>query len=149
MIFSARKFIVTSSVLLLLSCGATRLSAQSVGSIRGTVTDASGAVIDAATVTVTNTGAAVSRTGATNNGTALSRTEATNKDGIFVFPDLPIGVYALEITKPGFETQKRVGTVLLTGQTLEIQVLLAVGSSTQSVEVTSEARSFRQAHPAF
>ncbi len=127
MISTVHRFIVAIVVLLLLSGAATRLLAQAVGSIRGTVTDASGAVITGASVT------------ATNSATGLTRTEATNQDGIFVFPDLPIGTYALDISKAGFETQHRQGTVLLTGQSLNLQISLAVGSSTQSVTVTSQA----------
>ncbi|MGC1784092.1 MAG: carboxypeptidase regulatory-like domain-containing protein [Acidobacteriaceae bacterium] len=124
---TVRKFIVGVTGVLLLSVGAPRLLAQAVGSIRGTVADASGAVIPGASVA------------ATNSGTGLSRTESTNQDGIFVFPDLPIGSYNFEISKPGFETQKRQGTVLLTGQTLALDISLKVGSSSQSVEVTSAA----------
>ncbi len=127
MVSIVRKLIISVSALLLLSCGTTRLFAQAIGSIRGTVSDASGAVVPGASVT------------ATNSGTALSRTETSNQDGIFVFPDMPIGSYALEISKTGFETQKRTGTVLLTGQTLDIEISLAIGTSTQSVEVTSAA----------
>lgn len=127
MVSIVRKLIIGVSALLLLSCGTTRLFAQATGSIRGTVSDASGAVVPGASVT------------ATNSGTALSRTETSNQDGIFVFPDMPIGSYALEISKTGFETQKRTGTVLLTGQTLDIEISLAIGTSTQSVEVTSAA----------
>lgn len=122
-----RKFILGFSAFLLLLCGTAQIYAQAVGSIRGTISDPSGAVVPGASVA------------ATESDTGLSRTETTNQDGIFVFPDLPIGTYALEIRKDGFETQKRQGTVLLTGQTLDIQIALAVGSSTQSVEVTSAA----------
>jgi hypothetical protein len=124
---TVRKFMVGITAVFLLSLGAPRLLAQAVGSIRGTVADASGAVIPGASVT------------ATNAGTALSRTETTNQDGIFVFPNLPIGSYDFEISKPGFETEKRQGTVLLTGQTLALDVSLKVGSSSQSVEVTAAA----------
>ncbi len=127
MVSKIRKFIIGVAAFLVLICGVSRLHAQAVGSIRGTVQDASGAIIQGASVTATNT------------GTGLARTELTNGDGIFVFPDLPIGAYNFEIGKQGFETQKRQGTVLLTGQTLALQISLAVGSSTQSVEVTSGA----------
>jgi len=127
MVSQIRNFVLSIAAMLVLSGGMTQMSAQAVGTIRGTVTDSSGAVIAGASVTATNT------------ATALSRTEVTNREGIFVFPDLPIGTYNLEISNPGFQTQHRQGTVLLTGQTLGLQITLAVGSATQSVEVTSQA----------
>ena len=104
-----------------------RLSAQAIGSIRGTVVDSSQAVISGTSVV------------AVNSATGVSRNEVTNQEGIFVFPDLPIGTYQLQISRAGFQTQKRDGIVLLTGQTLDLQISLAVGSETQSVEVTSAA----------
>ncbi len=127
MVSTVRKFLVGVSLLILLSCGATRLFAQATGSIRGTVTDPQGAVVPGASITATNT------------STSLSRTQVTNADGIFVLPDLPIGSYDFVISKAGFKTQKRSGTVLLTGQTLALEIPLTVGSSSQSVQVTSAA----------
>lgn len=124
---TVRKFIVGFSLLLLLSCGAARLFAQATGSIRGTVTDPQGAVIPDASITATST------------STSLSRTQMSNQDGIFVFPNLPIGSYNFVISKSGFKTEKRSGTVLLTGQTLALEISLTVGSSAQSVQVTSAA----------
>jgi Carboxypeptidase regulatory-like domain/TonB-dependent Receptor Plug Domain len=103
------------------------LLAQAKGNIRGTVSDTSGAVI---------TGASVS---AVESATGAARTVVTNQEGIYVFPDLPIGTYSLRISHDGFESQNRPGIQLLTAQTLDIGVQLSVGSTTRSVEVTSAA----------
>ncbi|HVW76516.1 MAG TPA: carboxypeptidase regulatory-like domain-containing protein [Alloacidobacterium sp.] len=103
------------------------IHAQATGSIRGTVVDTSGALISGATVT------------ATNSATSTVRSASTNEDGIYVFPALPIGAYSLQVSRDGFETQKRDGIQLLTGQTLDLRIEIAVGSVTQSVEVTSAA----------
>ncbi len=127
MTYDSRKILLGGLVILLFGYGAVRLSAQAIGSIRGTVVDSSQAVISGASVVAVNT------------ATTVSRTEVSNQEGIFVFPDLPIGAYQLQISKAGFQTQKRDGIVLLTGQTLDLQISLAVGSETQSVEVTSGA----------
>jgi hypothetical protein len=127
MAYGLRKILLGGLVILLFGYGAEQLSAQAIGSIRGTIVDSSQAVISGASVVAVNT------------ATTVSRTEVTNQDGIFVFPDLPIGAYQLQISKPGFQTQKRDGIVLLTGQTLDLQISLTVGSETQSVEVTSAA----------
>src|ERR1700727_533940 len=112
MTFRLRKILLGGLLILLFGYGAEQLSAQAIGSIRGTVVDASEAVVSGASVVAVNT------------ATTVSRTEVTNQDGIFVFPDLPIGAYQLQISKPGFQAQKRDGIVLLTGQPLGLIVLL-------------------------
>jgi hypothetical protein len=127
MTYDLRKILLGGLVTLLFGCGAEQLSAQAIGSIRGTVVDSSQALISGASVVAVNT------------ATTVSRTEVSNQEGIFVFPDLPIGAYQLQISKPGFQSQKRDGIVLLTGQTLDLQISLTVGSEAQSVEVTDEA----------
>jgi hypothetical protein len=100
--------------------------AQSTGTIRGTVTDPSGAAIPNATVTAT----------ATNTG--LSRTAASNDSGIFVFPNLPIGGYTLKVAARGFATQQRPGLTLITGQTMDLPIQLSVGAQNTEITVTSE-----------
>jgi Carboxypeptidase regulatory-like domain/TonB-dependent Receptor Plug Domain len=127
MTYDSRKILLGGLLILLFGYGSVQLSAQAIGSIRGTVVDTSQAVINGASIVAVNT------------ATTVSRTEVSNQEGIFVFPDLPIGAYQLQISKAGFETQKRDGIVLLTGQTLDLQISLAVGSETQSVQVTSGA----------
>ena len=106
----------------------TGVRAQSTGSMTGTVSDPSGASIPDATVTLTNT------------GTAQTRTVLTNTGGIFSFPELPIGTYTMQISKSGFATQKRSATELLTGQTIGIDVTLKVGSQVESIEVGTETQ---------
>src|SRR3954464_812065 len=60
------------------------------GSMVGTVTDASGASVPDATVTVTNT------------STNESRTAQTNSDGAYTISTVPAGIYAVTIDKTGF-----------------------------------------------
>jgi hypothetical protein len=104
------------------------LFAQSIGTIRGTVTDPSGAAIANAAVT------------AANADTGIKRTETTNESGIFVFPDLPIGPYGLKIVAVGFQTQGRPALTLITGQVIDLTIALSIGSQTQEVTVTSETQ---------
>lgn len=101
--------------------------AQSTGRISGSVVDPSGSVIKKATVTCTN------------SQTGLTRQVETNQDGIFVFPNLPIGNYAVSAQAPGFQTQQRQGVSLLTGQSLDLNFALPIGSASQTVEVTEGA----------
>jgi hypothetical protein len=113
----------------LLSFGAvSQASAQSTGTIRGTVTDPSGAAIPNAAVTATAT------------STGVSRTAASDDSGIFVFPDLPIGAYSLKIAAKGFTTQQRPGLTLITGQTIDLPIQLAVGAQNTQITVTSETQ---------
>ena len=102
--------------------------AQSTGTIRGTITDPSGAAIPNAAVTATAT------------STGLSRTAQSNDSGIFVFPDLPIGAYTLKIAAKGFATQQRPGLTLITGQTIDLPIALSVGAQNTEITVTSEAQ---------
>ncbi|SPE21039.1 putative TonB-dependent receptor plug [Candidatus Sulfotelmatomonas gaucii] len=125
---SLRKLLIASFAVLLSLGAASRAFAQSTGVIRGTVIDPSGAAITHASVTVTET------------STSLSREAATNDSGIFVFPDLPIGTYALKIAASGFATQNRPGLTLLTGQVIDLPITLTVGAQTQQVTVTSETQ---------
>jgi hypothetical protein len=113
---------------LVLLWGSGRIFAQSTGSIRGTVSDSTGAGIPGASVTATNT------------QTDQKRSTQTTTSGIFLFPDLPIGPYELEISKPGFNAQNRQGTQLLTGQTIGLDIVLAVGSQTESIRVGADTQ---------
>ena len=127
MFLARRSFFLTTLLAVFIPASASSLFAQATGSIRGTVVDTSGALISGATVT------------ATNSETSSVRAVVTNKEGIYVFPSLAIGTYSLRISHDGFETQKRDGIQLLTGQTLDLHIEIAIGSVTQSVEVSSAA----------
>ncbi len=125
---SFRKFVFLSILGVLLLLPVFGASAQSIGSIRGTVTDPSRSVVAGASIVLTET------------NTQISRTVSSNENGIFVFPDLPIGSYALKVTAPGFETENRPALTLLTGQVIDLNIQLAVGTQSQEVTVTSETQ---------
>ena len=122
-----RRFPVLLAFLLALGSVHT-LAAQSTGAIRGTVNDTTGAAIPGATVTIVNP------------ATGLTRTQQSNEAGVFVFPDLPIGAYTISTVKTGFQTQKRAPTELLTGQTIGLEIALAVGAQNETVEVSSDTQ---------
>lgn len=102
--------------------------AQSTGTITGTVSDPSNAAIPDAKVTVTNV------------GTGQSRSVQTNESGVFLFPNLPVGSYTMEIAKAGFQTQNRTATELLTAQTVGIDVLLKIGTQVETIQVSTETQ---------
>ena len=115
------------SVLPLLLCAGFPLAAQSTGRIDGTVVDPTGSAVPNAEVICTN------------SGTGLARTVNTNGQGIFVFPDLPIGGYALSVSVQGFQPQRRDNVSLITGQSLSLNFSLVIGNASQQVEVTEGA----------
>ncbi len=114
-----------SVVALLALAPASPLLGQAVGVFRGTVLDSSGALVPDAVVTATGT------------ETGVSRTIKSNPQGIFVFPDLPIGPYSVNVTKDGFRTQQRTGIVLLTGQVIDTPFTLQPGEASQTIDVTT------------
>ncbi len=124
---SVRRFSWFAPVLATLALPSAHLHAQAVGVLRGTVADASSALVPDASVT------------ATNSSTGIVRTVRTNQQGIFVLPDTPIGTYSLQITKDGFRTEQRTGITLLTGQVADLSLTLSLGEASQTVEVTEGA----------
>lgn len=115
---------VLLALLALLFAWATRAGAQ-VGeaSIWGTVTDATGAAIPGAKVTITDT------------ETGAARDLVTDASGRYDAPALPVGNYDVSIERSGFEPQDRTGITLVVGQRREVTVALAVGSVQQVVKV--------------
>jgi len=97
------------------------------GSISGTVTDSSGAIVVGASITVVNTA-----TGVTYHTTSDSL-------GSYRVTQLPPGSYTMEVTSSGFETQNLQAFKLYVDQKLQQNLTLAVGKATQSVSVSAAA----------
>ena len=97
------------------------------GAIRGRVTDPAGAPIPGAKVDARST------------DLGLNRSFETAEDGYFVFPNLPLGSWNVTIQKQGFETKRATGIALSAGTQAQIDVQLAVGQLSTSVEVTGGA----------
>src|SRR5688572_11732365 len=86
----------------LLALSAVELYAQSTtGRISGTVTDASGAVLPGATVSVTQ------------EGTGLTRSAIADEKGAYVFVSLPTGAYTVAAELSGFQKAVRSGYTLV------------------------------------
>ncbi len=95
------------------------------GTLRGTVEDPSGAVVSEATVT------------ATNQSTGLKQSALTTSAGNYVFPNLPTGMYALEVEASSFAKHARKDVEVLPNQVITANVRLAVGAQGTIVEVVS------------
>jgi hypothetical protein len=97
--------------------------ATNTGTIVGTVTDQSGAVIPDATITMTDT--------STND----TRSTVSGSTGQYVFVNVPPGTYTLSATKAGFELNKITSQSVKVGTQTTANFKLHVGSAQQTVEV--------------
>src|SRR5580698_974860 len=97
------------------------------GTITGTVTDTTGAVVSGVDVTVTNT------------GTNVPAKTVTNQDGLYNVPNLFPGSYSIQFEKSGFESFVRTGVSLNSTQVAEIDAQLKVGAASESVTVSGGA----------
>src|SRR6185437_9273741 len=101
--------------------------AQDVGSIQGTVTDPTGAVVSNCQVTVTAV------------DTGFTRTASCNSNGYYVVPSLQPTHYNVTVTATGFATLSRQSIILQANQPLTVDLRLSVGKSNQTVTVNTAA----------
>lgn len=116
---------VSASLIAFLSC-AVSLSAQIGGSgtIKGTVIDPTGAVIPSAAVT------------ATNVATGVENKRESTAAGLFVIAPLPAGTYRVTATVIGFRILLQDNVVVDGLSTVELELKLEVGATTESVTVS-------------
>jgi outer membrane receptor protein involved in Fe transport len=100
-------------------------SAQSTGGrIRGTVTDASGGAVVGAKVSLIN------------EGTNITREAQTSSNGEYLFLEVPVGSYEVDVNQAGFKKYARKGIVLVLNEIATVDIPLQVGSTVDTVEVT-------------
>jgi hypothetical protein len=100
------------------------LAQRTTGTLRGVLTDDSGGVIQAATVTLA--------------GTGVSKTVQTQGDGSYSFPGLAPGQYTVSVSFSGFAPFAKAVTVAA-GGTVQVPVQLAVATGKQEVSVQAES----------
>lgn len=127
LLFIARKGYLSFLAVGLLVLTAVPVYAASGGSISGTITDPIGAVIDGATLKLVNT------------AQQTVWHASTNKQGLYSFPDLPVGHYDLTVTAAGFTAQEKTGIAVDTDAAIRLDVALAIGGQSDTVTVTSDA----------
>src|SRR6202795_775651 len=96
---------------------------QTLGGITGTVTDASGAIVVDATVTLVG------------DQTKLTRSQNTNANGGYFFVNLPIGAYTLSFSHAGFQTQTVPAILVQANRTVSLNAELKVGNVSESITV--------------
>jgi Carboxypeptidase regulatory-like domain/TonB dependent receptor len=96
------------------------------GTILGTVSDPSGAVVTAAKVT------------AKNVNTGLERSTQTSADGSYSIPELPIGTYSVTVSQSGFQTASITNVAVDVAAEKRVDVALKTGEAVTVVEVSGE-----------
>lgn len=110
-----------------LALGCQSVMAQTItGSILGTVTDPSGAVIARATVAATNT------------STGVISSTTTNSQGLYDIRFLPIGPYTLAVSAPGFSSATVSQFQLEIDQTAKFNIKLQVGRTAETLTVSAD-----------
>lgn len=112
-----------------------RLGAQALSGINGTVTDASGAAVAGANVT------------ATNIDTSVSKSMATTSAGTYYITDLIPGTYTVKVEKTGFKAFVQQGVVVVGGATSTANAVLQPGEVAQSVEVIAPSVALETEQP--
>jgi hypothetical protein len=118
----------TFAVLILWFLASAQMCSQVVGgTLSGTITDASGAVIPSAQVSIKNV------------ATGVTTLTTTNPNGIYNAPNLLPGTYDITIFSPGFQTEVLSGITLTVGAQQVLNLTMKVGAVTERVQVTGEA----------
>ena len=107
------------------SLAAPPAGAQSTGGrIRGTVVDPSGGAVPAATVQLVN------------EATHATREAQTGANGEYVFIEVPVGTYEIDVAIQGFKKYARKEVALNLNEVVSVDVALQIGGATETVEVT-------------
>ena len=121
--------ILRQAALCIALCAATLFGQSERGIITGTVRDASGAVVPAAKITLSNT------------QTGVNFTAPSNASGEYTVPQLQVGTYNIRVEKAGFRPASITGLVLNASGTVRADATLEVGTSAQAIEVSASALS--------
>ena len=120
---SMPRILVTALLFVLFAICDLAVAQDIVGRISGTVTDAQGAVVPGASVTITN------------EATNISRTLTANGSGYYVADDLPVGKYTVTVEAKGFKKTSVAGNPVTAGGRLRVDATMDVGAVTETVTV--------------
>jgi hypothetical protein len=101
------------------------------GSLAGTISDSTGAVVPNAAVTVTG-----ADTGTVYNAVSTS-------SGDYRIQDMVLGAYNIKVAAPGFKTAERTGVVIQVNTVTSLDVTVSVGDTTETVTVVADAPSLQ------
>jgi hypothetical protein len=106
-------------------CAPRQARAQASGTIRGTVTDPSSAVVPNATVVAT--------------GNGVTRTAKSDGQGRYTLNNVPAGTYAVRADASGFVTFTQADVDVAAGQVNSLDIALQIATETQQVQVTEQS----------
>jgi hypothetical protein len=119
---------IVFSILILFSASHTIHATDLFAALHGTVSDASGAVVPGATVTVTNT------------ATGIRSVAHSDRAGYYILPQLAVGgPYTVAIAVDGFQTFSTTGLMLNVNDNRQIDAVLVIGARSEVIEVTAGA----------
>jgi Carboxypeptidase regulatory-like domain len=128
-LFLSRSFLATltlmAAILLCVSAIPAWPQVASSGTVTGTVSDKTGAVVPSATVTMTDA------------ATQEKRTATTNSAGLYTFVNVPSGTYDITVTKQGFKNFRIGAQQVKVGLPITVNATLEVGAATQTIEVAA------------
>ncbi len=127
--FLAKRMLGFFSLLLgaavLVFASSVTMAQENTGSVTGTVKDSAGAAVPGAKVTLSGP------------GLVRSLDATSSKDGSFIFPKVPSGVYNVTVSQTGFKTVKNEDVSVVLGQASNVDVALSAGAVTESVTVNA------------
>jgi hypothetical protein len=91
--------------------------------VSGVIQDNTGGVLPGADVTLTNV------------GTGNERRAVTNADGLYTFPNVPVGDYRINASLSGFTPAARTGVQVNAGLNIRVDVQLALGGLQETIQV--------------
>ena len=112
-----------------------RAQTSIVGTITGTVTDSSGAIVPDASIEVLN------------QNTRAKTTTKSNAAGEFVVPGLPVAVYTISVTKQGFNSYSQTGLELHPATVATVNATLKAGGGVSTVTVQASATTVQTSTP--
>jgi Carboxypeptidase regulatory-like domain/TonB dependent receptor/TonB-dependent Receptor Plug Domain len=116
-------------MVLVFSCLLSTIASAQVagGTLRGVVTDPTGAAVRGAQVTIRNV------------ATAVTAHVTTDRDGAYSLPSLLPGIYEVTVGAPGFRTRIQSGAEVVVGGVRDLNVHLSLGARNEVAEVTTAA----------
>jgi hypothetical protein len=130
---SWRKFLLIVSMFLICTAA---FAQRDLGTVTGTITDAQGAAVPNAKLTLTE------------DATGVSYNIESNGSGSYTRPALKAGTYTITIEAPGFQKSQQKNVLINPGEPTVVNIALQVGSSTQTIEVTASAPLLQTETPA-
>jgi len=116
---------LASAVLLVIFAVSPVLAATG-GSISGAVVDQTGAVVPGATIRLINV------------GQQTTFKAISDQEGLYAFPNLPVGRYELTISAAGFTMQRKTGLAVDTDSSTRVDITLTIETATDTVTVTGD-----------